>query len=156
MCFTLQLKAQLPMYNSDFRLSRNITSKGELGDSLRIMGIVDRTYRVHGAMVIEYYEMNTAKFLGFAGDTSRFELRRLPYLRRTPMMRRLVQEFGPAIAHDIRQGKFVPGILKKDIQVMRGWPKKRKRQNGHTIWKYDDLVLKFEGQILVQVIQPGA
>jgi len=148
--------AQLPMYNSDFRLSKHIRSKGELGDSLRIMGIVDRTYRVQGAMVIEYYEMNTARFLGFAGDTSQFDLVRLPYLRRTPMMKRLVRQFGPATAHDIRQGKLIPGILKKDIQLMCGWPDKRTRQDGKSIWVYDDISLKFEDGVLTAIMQPGA
>lgn len=130
--------------------------KGELGDSLRIMGIVDRTYEIQGQKVIEYYSMNTAEFLGFAGDTTQFRLKSLPYLSRTPMMRRLVKEFGPANAHDIKQGKFINGMLQKDILTMHGWPKKRKRENGIEMWLYDDVRLEFKKKTLVNVVQEGS
>ena len=148
--------AQLPIYNSDFKMSKRIRSKGELGDSLKIMGIVDRTYEVQGAKVIEYYEMNTAKFLGFAGDTTKFDLRKLPYLSRTPMMKRLVKQFGPVTAHDIRQGRFLPGILKKDVLSIHGWPQKRKREKGQLIWMYDDVTLYFKGNTLTEFVRQGS
>jgi hypothetical protein len=148
--------AQLPIYNSDFKLSRSIRSKGDFGDSLRLMGIVDRTYEIQGSKVIEYYEMNTARFLGFAGDTMQFNLRKLPYLSRTPTMRRLVKQFGPATAHDIRQGKFVPGILQKDILEMYSWPKKRKREGKKTLWIYETVVLEFEKGVLTQFTRQGS
>jgi len=150
------LCAQLPVYNSDFRLSPGIQTKGELGDSLRIMGIVDRAYDVQGARVIEYYEMNTARFLGFAGDTTQFDLKRLPYLSRSPMMRRLVKQFGPATAHDIRQGKFMPGILRKDILSIHGWPNKRRREDGKVLWIYDHIVLTFKRNILTEFMRQGS
>jgi hypothetical protein len=130
--------------------------KGELGDSLRIMGIVDRTYEIQGVKVIEYYAMNTSEFLGFAGDTTQFNLKKLPYLCRTPMMRRLVKQFGPATAHDIRQGKFVNGILQKDILTMHGWPKKRKRENGTEMWLYEDVLLEFRKNTLIKATQSGS
>jgi hypothetical protein len=137
-------------------MSISIRSKGELGDSLRIMGIVDREYEIEGARVIEYYERSTAKFLGFAGDTTRFELKKLPYLSRTPMMRRLVKQFGPATAHDIRQGLFVNGILQKDILEMHGWPNKRKREGSKLYWDYDDVLLTFEKGRLTAFMNRGS
>ena len=142
--------AQMPVFNSDFnRCSQEISTKGELADSLRVMGIVDRAYDIQGTRVIEYYEMNTSRFVGFAGDTTKFELRRLPYLSRTPMMRRFVREFGPETAHDIREGLLVPGILMQDIVTLYGWPKKRRRENGLRTWIYEDFELQFDGQKLV-------
>jgi hypothetical protein len=100
--------------------------------------------------------MNTARFLGFAGDTTLFDLNKLPYLSRTPMMRRLVKQFGPITAHDIRQGKFVPGMLQKDILTIHSWPNKRKRQDRKTIWMYDHVVLEFEGRELIQFMKVGS
>ena len=154
--FSGYLLAQLPVYNSDFKLMPGVQTKGELGQALHIMGIVDRSYTIQGTSVIEYYEMNTARFLGFAGDTTLFDLNKLPYLSRTPMMRRLVKQFGPTTAHDIRQGKFVPGILQKDILTIHSWPNKRKRQDRKTIWMYDHVVLEFEGRELIQFMKVGS
>jgi hypothetical protein len=149
---TVQLTGQLPVYNSDFkRCSHEIQTKGELADSLRLMGVVDRSYEVQGAKVIEYYEMSTTSFLGFAGDTTQFDLRKLPYLSRTPMMRRFVRQFGPEVAHDIRQGEFVEGMDMKDVVELHGWPKKRIRENGDRVWRYPDFELRFNKKELVAV-----
>jgi hypothetical protein len=148
--------AQLPIYNSDFKYCKGIQTKGELADLLGIMGIVDRTYEIRGARVIEYYEMSTAKFLGFAGDTTQFDLKRLPYLSRTGMMKRLVKQFGPETAHDIRQGKFVAGMLQKDILAIHGWPAKRKKEDGMMRWTYDDIILTFEKKKLADFMKTGS
>jgi hypothetical protein len=155
-CCTGMLYAQLPIYNSDFKLLPGVQTKGELGQALHVMGIVDRTYTVQGASVIEYYEMNSARFLGFAGDTSLFDLAKLPYLSRTPMMKRLVRQFGPQTAHDIRQGKFVPGMLQKDVLAIHSWPNKRRREKGKTIWTYDEVVLEFERKELTRFMKEGS
>jgi hypothetical protein len=117
---------------------------------------VDRTYDVQGVNVIEYYEMNSAQFLGFAGDTTKFDFGQLPYLNRTPMMRRLVKQFGAVQAHDIRQGKFMQGILQKDILEMHGWPEKKKREGKKVTWIYDEVVLEFEDGILTQFTRQGS
>jgi hypothetical protein len=115
------------------------------------MGVVDRSYEVQGAKVIEYYDMSTTSFLGFAGDTTQFDLKKLPYLSRTPMMRRFVKQFGPEIAHDIRQGDFVIGMDMRDVVELHGWPKKRTRESGQRVWKYPDFELRFEKKELVDV-----
>lgn len=146
--------SQLPIYNADFKMTSDaIRTKGEFADSLKIMSVVDRTYEIEGAKVIEYYERSSARFLGFAGDTTQFELRRLPYLTRTPMMRRLVKQFGPAFAHDIRQGAFHQGMQLRDVIELHGWPDNRRREGRKKIWTYDDFVLTFEKRELVNVVK---
>jgi len=151
---TISVSGQLAIYNSDFRqCSPAIRTKGELADSLRLMGVVDRVYEIQGSKVTEYYAMNTAEFLGFAGDTNKFDLKRLPYLNRTPMMRRFVRTYGPETAHDIRHGTLLPGMLMQDIVTLHGWPERRKKIKGESVWTYENFELRFYRQTLAEVIR---
>lgn len=150
-CTLSKIMAQLPVYDADLVRMPDIQTKGEFAQQLKVMGVVDRTYEIRGVKVIEYYEMNTARFLGFAGDTTQFDIRKMPYFSRSALMRRLVRQFGPATAHDIRQGLLLEGIRQKDILTIYGWPRKRKRLDGRPLWEYDKFTLQFENGILAVI-----
>lgn len=139
------------MYDSNLEYAPHLMTKGELADSLNIWGIVDRMYYVQGTMVIEYYEMNSGKFLGFAGDTSRFDFEKMPYFRQSPVMRRLVRNYGPMKAHRILQGHLIAGLPKNDVLDLLGQPQKRKKVDGQRVWIYPEMKVFFENGELVGI-----
>lgn len=135
--------AQLPMFDANLKRAPHLMTKGELADSMGIMGVTGILTRVQGAMVIEYFETNTGAFLGFAGDTTQFDWRKMKLFRRVPVMRRLVKDYGPVRTLEIYRGKLVPGLSERDIFEIKGRADKVSRKDGAEMWIYGSDTLIF-------------
>lgn len=144
--------AQLPMFDANLNYTPHIITKGELADSMGVMGVTDVMNRVQGAMVIEYYASNTGDFLGFAGDTSQFDWYKLPVIQRIPVMRRLVKVYGPVKTLRIYRGELVPGLSKRDVIEIMGKPEKKKQRRGKQYWTYPEFTLVLENNSVTEIL----
>ena len=143
--------AQLPMYDANFTHRPELQTKGDLAGDQDVWGMVDRMYYIKKAMVIEYYEMNTGRLVGFAGDTTQFDLRKMQYFSRSPLMKRLVKAHGAYRAHSIYSGNIVTGISDKDVIEILGKPADKDKRDGIHIWTYDGLVLHLDKRKVIKV-----
>ncbi len=91
-----QLKAQEYFHSSQFDHFEGAWAMGDIADSLSHR-IISRYYKIKGISIVEYYK-TTGEFIGVLADFDKVDIRKIPYVKRRPQLRRLLKKYPPSVA----------------------------------------------------------
>lgn len=92
----LRLSGQEYFHSSQFDHFEGSWAMGDIADSLSHR-IISRYYMIKGTSIVEYYK-TTGEFIGVIADFSKVDIRKIPYVKRRPQLRRLLKKYPPSVA----------------------------------------------------------
>lgn len=90
------INGQEYFHSSQFDHFEGAWAMGDIADSLSHR-IISRYYMIKGTSIVEYYK-TTGEFIGVIADFSKVDIRKIPYVKRRPQLRRLLKKYPPSVA----------------------------------------------------------
>jgi len=123
--------------------------QGQLGVKL-----LQQMYKIQGTNVVELYEMGGDKWYGFVGDTSKFNVAKLPFFKKDGI-KKLVKKHSLPIAVGIYQKEARVGMTKEELELAIGSPQSIKKVEENDLYIYpDDLTVTLKNEIVTLVTKP--
>lgn len=110
-------------YDKNFKAHDDVNSINMFKEKLGVKEIGQDNYELNGEWITELYDKRTGEFIGFQGDTTKFDFHKLKYLKRSKRLSYLIGKYSQPYADRIFQHKVWVGMSKDEAIESWGKPK---------------------------------
>ena len=146
----------LKIFDKDIIAQNDVKTIGQFLEKVGVKESEMSNYEINGESILELYNKENGQFVGFVGDTSKFDYHKLKYFKQNKRLNYLVGKFGNPWADYIYQKKISIGMTKEMALESWGKPKDINTTITETLrseqWVYDDgQYLYFENDFLTTI-----